>query len=429
MAEQITNYKCPACTGPLHFAGASGKMECEYCGSIYSVDEIENMYESENVKAEAAMAAAEEKAANREKDEWSGSEEWVDEGMKAYNCPSCGAGLVCEETLAASSCPYCGNPTVVPGQFSGMLKPEFVIPFKYEKQQAVEALKKHYGGRYLLPKTFTSGNHLEEVKGVYVPFWLYDGVADGDCSYEGIKEKKTRSGDTEVITKDYYDVSRRGNLVFEKVPADASKAMPDDLMDSIEPYEYADLKPFAKAYLTGYLADRYDVSAQEDQPRVIERASTSMKEILKDDVKGYTSVNTRIENVQVDVKKTHYAMMPVWLLSTKWENKNFLFAMNGQTGKMVGDLPIDAGKLWGTIIGILAVIAALGIFVINMSPMTAIIIAVIAAGIWGLVASSSMKSVASARSANTYISKDAVKITYRNDQHTRTTTDRRKISK
>lgn len=425
MAEQITNYKCPACTGPLHFAGASGKMECEYCGSVYSVEEIENVYEAANEKAEEAMANAK----SPESDEFSGGEQWVDEGLKAYNCPSCGAELICEDTLAASSCPYCGNPTVVPGQFSGMLKPEFVIPFKYEKQQAVDALKKHYGGRYLLPKSFTSDNHLEEIKGVYVPFWLYDGTADGDCSYEGIKEKKKRSGDEEIITKDFFDVRRQGKLAFDKVPADASKSMPDDMMDSIEPYEYSDLKPFAKAYLTGYMADRYDVTAEENQSRVVERATESMKDILRDDVKGYDQVSTRTENINVDVQNTHYAMMPVWLLSTKWDNKNFMFAMNGQTGKMVGDLPIDNGKLWGTFIAILAVVFGIGFFALDLAPLMAGIIAVVIAGIWAGVATGSMKSVAIARQADNYIKQESVKITNRYDQHNHTTTERRKINK
>ena len=161
MADQITNYKCPACTGPLHFVGASGKLECDYCGASYDVAQIEALYAEKEGKAAAAQQSAEEKAAAEKKtaegSEWDMSDLSTDwgaegEGMKAYNCPSCGAQLICDATTAATSCPYCGNPTVVPGQFAGTLKPDFVIPFKLSKEDAVAALKNHYKGKPLLPK-------------------------------------------------------------------------------------------------------------------------------------------------------------------------------------------------------------------------------------------------------------------------------------
>lgn len=91
MANQVTNYKCPACTGPLHFVGESGKLECEYCGSVYEVSEIEKLMETKEEEAAKAMEAADQKA---EQQKESAEENWGTEGMKAYNCPSCGAELV-----------------------------------------------------------------------------------------------------------------------------------------------------------------------------------------------------------------------------------------------------------------------------------------------------------------------------------------------
>ena len=207
MASQITNYKCPACTGPLHFVGASGMLECDFCGAKYDVAQIEAMYAEKEAAAVAATEKAEEKAeANRQKladmeaQGWDTSglnNEWGAEadGMKAYSCPSCGAELICDASTAATSCPYCGNPTVVPGQFSGALKPDYVIPFKLSKEDAVAALKNHYKGKPLLPGAFTKGNHIEEVKGVYVPFWMFDGQAEGTVDYEGHITHVLESGD------------------------------------------------------------------------------------------------------------------------------------------------------------------------------------------------------------------------------------------
>ena len=185
---QITNYQCPACGGPLQYGADTGKLGCEYCGSAFSVAEIEAFY------AEKDAIAAQEKATADTKREDPAGEQWntanlsdnsgeEGKGLRAYNCPSCTAELLCDETTAATSCPYCGNTTVVPGQISGMLKPDFVIPFKLKKEAAVAALKEHYKGRPFLPKAFKDANHLEEVKGVYVPFWLFDGTADCSAVY------------------------------------------------------------------------------------------------------------------------------------------------------------------------------------------------------------------------------------------------------
>jgi len=428
MAEQITNYKCPACSGPLHFAPGSGMMECEYCNSQFTVEEIEKKYSEANAAAVAAKAEADNKPASN--DEWEVStEQWTSEGMKQYSCPSCGATLLCEDTMAASSCPYCGNPTIVPGQFTGSIKPDFVVPFKIEKDAAVEALKKHYGKRYLLPKMFKDGSHLEEIKGVYVPFWLYDGVATGDCVYEGIKETKQRTPKEEIITKKHYHVERKGTMSFSKIPADASTKMDDAYMESIEPYDYSDLKPFTQAYLTGYLADKYDVSAEENAPRAVKRAKESTKNALFVDAsKGYNSTSVQRENITVKQGKAYYAMMPVWMLSTNWNGKDYKFAMNGQTGKMVGDLPIDKSKFWVTLALVLLVFAGLGLALPNWSLKAALILGVIVTAIVGIIMKSGMKSVAKISTAGNYVTEEGLKITHREDRYERDTVEKRPIN-
>ena len=372
MPSQVTNYKCPACGGPLHFVGASGRLECDYCGSSFAVKEVEASMAQAEAKASGAFQEAEAKRAaqsagpqaGQASDGWDMSElggEWGADaaGMKAYNCPSCGAELICDETTAATSCPYCGNPTVVPGQFAGTLKPDLVIPFKLDKKAATEALKKHYKGRPFLPGRFTSGNHIQEIKGVYVPFWLFDGTADGDAEYAATRSTSHREGKYEVTTTQHYRIRRSGTARFEKVPVDASSKMPDDYMDSIEPYDYRELTAFSTAYLPGFLADRYDVSAQDSVRRADERCRNSVQQMLEDTVTGYDTVTPTSQNTTLHRGKVHYALLPVWLLSTQWGGKNFLFAMNAQTGRMVGNLPVSWGKFFGTFLGIAAALSAL----------------------------------------------------------------------
>ena len=371
MPTQVTNYQCPACTGPLHYSAKSGKLACDYCGSSFDVAEIEALYarkeaeaaaakQAADAKAEAAQAAkaeaAEAAAASGGWDTSDLSRDWGAEadGLRVYSCPSCGAELICDQSTAATACPYCGNPAIVPGQFSGALRPDYILPFRLSKDDAVQALRAHYKGKPFLPRSFTSANHIEQIQGVYVPFWLFDGGAEGAASYRASNTNVYETGDYEVTETRHYHVVRAGSLAFEKIPVDASSKMPDDHMDSIEPFDYAQLRPFSTAYLPGYLADKYDVTIDDSRDRADTRCRETLAQALRDTVTGYGACVTEREDIALRRGKVHYALLPVWMLSTKWRGQDFLFAMNGQTGKLVGDLPTDRGRFWGMFAAIAA---------------------------------------------------------------------------
>jgi len=371
MPTQVTNYQCPACTGPLHYSAKSGKLECDYCGSSFDVAEIEALYarkeaeaatakQAADAKAEAAQAAkaeaAEAAAASGGWDTSDLSRDWGAEadGLRVYSCPSCGAELICDQSTAATACPYCGNPAIVPGQFSGALRPDYILPFRLSKDDAVQALRAHYKGKPFLPRSFTSANHIEQIQGVYVPFWLFDGGAEGAASYRASNTNVYETGDYEITETRHYHVVRAGALAFEKIPVDASSKMPDDHMDSIEPFDYAQLRPFSTAYLPGYLADKYDVTIDDSRDRADTRCRETLAQALRDTVTGYGACVTEREDIALRRGKVHYALLPVWMLSTKWHGQDFLFAMNGQTGKLVGDLPTDRGRFWGMFAAIAA---------------------------------------------------------------------------
>jgi len=367
LQSSVTNYKCPACTGPLHFDEKAGRLACDYCGSAFTVAEIEKLYAEKDEQAAAAAAAAAEKeeAAQAEAsgEGWDGSgmsDDWGrDSDVKAYNCPSCGAELICDVTTAATSCPYCGNPTIVPGNLSGTLKPDYVIPFKLDKSAAVQALRDFYRGKKLLPKAFASENHINEVKGVFVPFWMYDGSADTRIHATATRVHSTVTRDERITVTEYFDIYRDGTVSFDRVPVDASKKMPDEYMDALEPYDYSELTEFSNAYLPGYMADKYDVSAEECSARADERASRTAENAVESTISGYATVAVNGRDMRLRRGKVRYALLPVWILNTKWHGSNYMFAMNGQTGKIVGDLPVDKGRYWAWFAGItLAVTAA-----------------------------------------------------------------------
>ena len=342
MSAQITNYQCPNCTGPLRFDGGLQKLVCDYCSTQYDVSVIEQLYAD---KEQAAAAAGVEP-------QWDLSMaggQWSEEeaaNMRGYICPSCAAEIICDASTAATSCPYCGNPTVVPGQFTGQLRPDFVIPFRLDKNYAIEALKNHYKGKKFLPNCFADSNQIDKIKGIYVPFWLFDGESYANMRFRGTVVRTYRRGDYNITETNHFRVSREGNVAFEKVPVDGSTKMPDAHMDSLEPFSYNELVPFSTAYLPGFLADKYDVDSETCGKRANARIKASTEKAFASTTAGYTTLVPEYSVFNLTKGDVKYALLPVWMLYTKYQGNDYLFAMNGQTGKLIGDLPVDKGKYW-----------------------------------------------------------------------------------
>ena len=249
---------------------------------------------------------------------------------------------------------------------SGTLKPDFVIPFKLDKKAAKEGLAKHLNGKKLLPKVFKDQNHLDEVRGVYVPFWLFDTDADAQIRYRATKVRTWRDNDYRYTETKHYLVLRDGTVGFEHVPVDGSKKMPDDLMDSIEPFDFSEAVDFETAYLAGYLADKYDVTAENSVNRANKRVKKSTEDAFASTVHGYATVTPENSNIQLHNGTVKYTLYPVWILNTAWNGENFTFAMNGQTGKFVGNLPIDKGAVIRWLLGITAISSAVVFGVVNL---------------------------------------------------------------
>ena len=184
-------------------------------------------------------------------------------------------------------------------------------------------------------------NHIDEIKGVYVPFWLFDADADAHMRYRATKVRTWSDSEYHYTETRYYALVREGGLGFSGVPVDGSSKIPNDLMESIEPYDLSQAVDFQTAYLAGYLADKYDVDADQSFQRANERIRQATEEVFASTVLGYTSAQVESSSIRLSDQTSRYALLPVWLLNTSWNGKKYTFAMNGQTGKMVGDLPMD----------------------------------------------------------------------------------------
>ena len=352
--SEMLGYKCPNCNATLIFDAKSGNMRCEYC---------ESEFEPDTLKAYDEVLNEEKEAEAKGEPTWENvnatEEEWQDEEKAIFACKFCGAELVTDASTAATVCPYCGNAAVLTGRLSGVLKPELVIPFAKTEEEAKEALKGFCRKKPLLPKNFLSENRLESLKGIYVPFWLFDAEADARYTYNATRVRSFRQGDYRVTETYHYLVRRAGNVGFDQIPADGSTKMDDAYMEAIEPFDYSHGVDFATAYLSGYLADKYDVKSEEVKERINRRITTSTEQLFRDTVKGYATVTKRSGNVNLTGGRVRYALLPVYVMNTVYEGKTYTFAMNGDSGRFVGELPVCRRRLTAWFAGIAAGSAAL----------------------------------------------------------------------
>ena len=347
--QTLQENKCPCCGGAIAFDSTLQKMKCPYCDTEFDMETL----------------ASYDAGLNGEQDsmEWetSAGTQWQEgeaDGLRTYVCKSCGGEIVGDENTAATSCPFCGNPVVMMGQFSGALKPDLVIPFKLDKNAAKAGLMQHLSGKRLLPKIFKDQNHIDEIKGIYVPFWLFDTDADAQVRYRTTKVRVWSDSKYDYTDTSHFLVNRSGSVSFEHIPVDGSTKMPDDLMESIEPFNFSAAVDFQTAYLAGYLADKYDVDAEQSIERANERVKRSTEEVFASTVHGYQTVVTESSNIRLHGGKAKYALYPVWILNTTWQGKKYTFAMNGQTGKFVGDLPVDKSAAAKWALGLSTVLSA-----------------------------------------------------------------------
>lgn len=344
----VLEYKCPRCNAGISFDSSAQKMKCPYCETEFDAEALRQF-----------NSVTEERPP--EQAEWETSHNpWNDEGLQGYICPSCSGELIGDATTAATRCPYCGNPAVLPAQLSGSFRPDGVIPFKLDKQAAERAFAENLKGKRLMPKQFRDESILKDITGVYVPFWLYDCQATARMTFRAQKTHTWSDKRYRYTKTDYYQLHRAGQAEYARIPVDGSKKLDDAMMDAVEPFDYRDLKPFQMTYLSGYLADRYDQDAKECSPRAEQRAAASLQQALQGTVSGYGVCTKEHESHWIRHAHARYVLMPVWTLHAEYRGKHYRFAMNGQTGKFIGELPVSKGRTAAWFFGIFGGITAIG---------------------------------------------------------------------
>jgi len=329
----IAEQKCPGCGAAMRYDPQQGKLICDFCGAVAEIPP-ETAEESEE---EVAVQGFDFDALSHQ------AEQADAQGLPVYLCRSCGAEVITPAEQAALTCPYCGNNIVLTEKVTGKLRPDGVVPFQIDAKGLPDAMTRFFKDKALLPKGFFSQSTMEKVTGVYVPFWVFNGRMTGALRFDGQKSRVYRRGDYEITETAHYQVVRDVDLPFNNVPVDASGRIDDALMDSLEPFRMEEAKPFDMRYLAGFTADRFDRAREEVAERARERmVSTAEKAAEASVAMEYELPRRTGGSLSADLS-ARYLLLPVYLFELAHGGKRYAFAVNGQTGKVVGELPTDKG--------------------------------------------------------------------------------------
>ena len=352
----VLSIKCPNCGGELVFDPSTQEYVCPYCRSTYTQAKLDEMLAQKKQDEGNGEEQAQE-AKEFETDSQSG------QGV-VYSCPSCGAEIVTDETTAATFCYFCHNPVVLEGRVSGEFLPDRVIPFKISREKAVDAFLSYVRKKKYVPKDFFNEQQIEKMTGVYYPYWLYDTNVDGNLVANGTRIRTWRSGDTEFTETSIFDVRRQGAIEVDNLTRNALKKTSGELVEKVQPYDMKDLKAFSMGYLTGFMAEKRDIGKNEFSGEFREEAGKYARQLLEGSASGYATLKVT-EGRYVPTRETYtYALLPVWVLTYRsLAGKFYYYAMNGQTGTVAGELPIDRKKLLfhSVILGLVVMLCAIAI--------------------------------------------------------------------
>ena len=346
----ITNYKCIGCSAPIAFNPKVGGFKCEYCGRTCTEQELQDF-----------VAKTEEKWAEKH------AHETHDDGteVRQYHCPNCGAEVVCGDTTTASFCYYCHSPVIIESRLQGDFRPDKIIPFQIDQKQAVAKFAEWIAGKKLLPSDFTVENQKHNIVGMYLPYWDIDIDAEIDYHAVGLIEHRRVRGDREEITTERYAIDRGGSMHFPAIRALSFDKIDQNLINAINPFHFDGETAFNTGYLSGFQSERHTLSRETAEKNALIQAQNYGRSQLRASAECEQVIDEQ-DKSEYRVAGVAYTLLPVYILNYPYHGKNYQFAINGQTGVAMGNLPTDTMKvsIFAIVVGLIVLILALlgGIF-------------------------------------------------------------------
>ena len=309
--------QCRNCAGQLVFDPEKQKLICGHCGSEFAPEEF-----TQSEKEYLADKQAESMNSVYGTD----SEDMMD--CYVYLCHSCGGEIIINGTEASTRCIYCGNSNVVFSRIAKHKRPQFIIPFKLTKDDAVAEVRKRFKKGMFIPKDIKNFE-VDNVRGIYIPYWIVD------CDHKAsvVIQGQVSSGKHSRTV--FY--GRAGRMSLKRLPLDASKILSDESSSRLEPYNLNAMKPFDEDYLLGFYSNISDITYRDLRSAANARASEYFNEYAIADVKGASGKKVCKEShvTAIDYSNLNYAMFPAWFITYFYKGQHNTILVNGQSGKIV----------------------------------------------------------------------------------------------
>lgn len=333
----LDSYKCSNCGGFMTFDASLGKLCCLSCKKEEAVENYQAEYEQYDC----------EEAKNY----------YLDGDARQYICRKCDSIIITDDRSAISECPFCGGQTALGERLSDEIAPTHIIPFKITKKEAEKAYKKWRRKLPFAPHDFPKNHEVREVTGIYYPAMCYDVRVQGETTINAKRSKKISTPEDEREGISCYHLYRKHDLLFHHMPVSSSGSITDSLSDQLCPYHFDRMTTFSPAHLKGCLAEKNAVSPAEVCAAAEKKAEKFTEEYMINSISGYEELAIDEKKYEIGMSSVKYILLPVWLVIYDYNNKEYVFAMNGETGKIACEPP----KSWGKI-GTGAALIALAIF-------------------------------------------------------------------
>jgi len=360
----VVSFKCPYCDGELIFDPASGQYKCEYCLSKFTQDELEKVAKEQGITTQSAGGQSGEDT-SRQATTVQNTEEAAQSGEAVvYNCPSCGAEIVTDATTAATFCYYCHNPVILGGRLEGDYLPDKVIPFEITKEQAIKKFLAFVEKKKFIPKAFFSKKQIETISGVYFPYWNYNTDAVSDLQASAKKIRTWTTGNIRYTETKFYHVERQGTISLSNISENALKKANGKLALGLMPYHFDKMQDFHMGYLSGFMAEKRDIEKESIKQQVQAEAKKYADIMMRDTINGYNAVSVENAKIKFNKENWQYCLLPVWTITYKGtDGKIYYYSMNGQTGEVCGELPVDHKKaafVSGVVSAVILILGLLG---------------------------------------------------------------------
>lgn len=339
--------KCTSCGGNLEFVFKERALVCPNCGNHVPV----------------LLSRAKERDYN---DEIVNENSWKKE-TRVVKCEACGAIDVLDNGDLSDVCPFCGSTNVVSADDVNVLKPTGILPFEITKQQASANVFSKIKKSFWAPKKLKQNLRLEGLKPIYTPCFTFDANCKGYYNGRLGKniERRVRRADGSYSTVEeirWFNVSGQIDHIFNDILINAGQKITAVTMSGLEPYNTENAISYDKMFLQGAAANHYskNLSASYDQAKI------QMRNMIEDIiVKQYDADEIGSLDIDIDFSevKFKYLLLPVYTTGFNYGNKGYNLYVNGSTGEVVGKLPVSKGKVWGTVLGVLAAIGAVALAV------------------------------------------------------------------